>query len=420
VEDRLLTWDGKLLLSYILLNSIPFGYMNVVPLVYLAEIGYNPSIIGAIYAASALANTVALIPFGFLADRYGRKWFVILGSLIPVLSFAIFGLTLDPAWLVFAGALGGIGFAGGFAFAMVNPALIPLIATATSVHKRTTFFGMTQGAWTFALSIGSALSVLPSALVYFFRQTSATAHSESYFFMSGLTVVSVVPLLFYKESRTMTSGTSAAGELLPLIAKRRLDRVRVRLPITSWGKIARFSAVYALTGVGLGVLVQLLPTWFALRFGVSEEAVGLWIGLANAVSIVSIPIIPRLVRRRGILLSSAITGIGASAFLAIMPLSGAFQGAAGLFVVRSVLEAMAWAMLLSYTMGVVREKERATTTAIAFTAWGVGATVGTYAGGELLGTGLLVLPFLIGVLAYVAASATLPVLFGTKGEPEES
>ena len=37
MEDRLLTRDGKLLLSSILLNSIPVGYMNVVPLVYLAE-----------------------------------------------------------------------------------------------------------------------------------------------------------------------------------------------------------------------------------------------------------------------------------------------------------------------------------------------------------------------------------------------
>ena len=173
----------------------------------------------------------------------------------------------------------------------------------------------------------------------------------------------------------------------------------------------RFSVVFALTGVGLGVLVQLLPTWFALRFGVSEDEVGLWIGLANAASIIAIPLIPRLVRRRGMLVSSAISGIGATAFLAVMPLAGSFEGAAGLFVMRSVLEAMGWAMLLSYTMGVVEEGERATTTAIAFTAWGVGATVGTFVGGELLGAGLLYVPFVIGVVAYIAASASLPVLF---------
>jgi len=419
VEDRLLTRDGKLLMSYLLINSIPVGYMNVVPLVYLAEIGYNPSIIGFIYAASALANTAGLIPFGYLADRYGRKWFVVIGSLIPFFSFAIFGLTLNPAWLIFAGALGGIGFAGGFAFALVNPAFIPMVANSTSARKRTTFFGITQGVWTLALSIGAVLSVLPSTIEYVFHQGSMAAHSDSYFLMAGMMVVSIVPLLLYEETRIPGREEGAIPDILPYVAKRRLDWVRIRLPVTSWGRIMRFSVVFALTGVGLGVLVQLLPTWFALRFGVSEDEVGLWIGLANAASIIAIPLIPRLVRRRGVLVSSAISGISATVFLAIMPFAGTFEGAAGLFVVRSVLEAMGWAMLLSYTMGVVEEGERATTTAIAFTAWGVGATVGTFVGGELLGAGLLYLPFVLGVVAYVAASASLPALFGKSKPPEE-
>jgi MFS family permease len=419
VEDKLLTRDGKLLLSSILLNSIPFGYMNVVPLVYLAEIGYDPSVIGLIYAASALANTVGLIPFGFLADRYGRKWFAIVGSLIPFVSYAIFGLTLNPEWLIFAGALGGIGFAGGFAYAIANPALIPMIASSASGRNRTMFFGVTQGTWTLALSIGAVLSVLPSAFGYIFGQSSMVSHSESYFIMAGLMVVSIVPLLFYKESKIVLRGPILPGGV-PQYVKRRFDRVRTRFPVTSWGKIVRFSVTFGLTGVGLGVLVQLLPTWFALRFGVSEDAVGLWIGLANAVSIIAIPIIPRLVSRRGTLVSSAITGIGASVFLAVMPFAGTFEGAAGLFVVRTALEAMAWAMLLSYTMGVVTETERATTTGIAFTAWGIGATVGTFVGGELLGAGLLSLPFVIGVLSYIAASVTLPLFFGGAKPPEEA
>ena len=419
MEDRLLTRDGKLLLSSVLLNSIPVGYMNVVPLVYLAEIGYDPSVIGVIYAASALANTVGLIPFGFLADRYGRKWFAIVGSLIPFISYAIFGLTLNPAWLIFAGALGGIGFAGGFAYAIANPALIPMIASSASGRNRTTFFGVTQGTWTLALSIGAVLSVLPSSFAYIFKQSSIVSHSESYFIMAGLMVVSIVPLLFYKEPKVVLSEPIVPGGIPPYAAKRRFDRVRATLPVPSWGKIVRFSVTFGLTGVGLGVLVQLLPTWFALRFGVSEDAVGLWIGLANAVSIIAIPIIPRLVRRRGTLISSAITGIGASVFLAVMPFAGTFEGTAGLFVVRTALEAMAWAMLLSYTMGVVTEAERATTTAIAFTAWGIGATVGTFVGGELLGAGLLFIPFVIGVLSYIAASATLPLFFGGAKPPEE-
>ena len=45
--------------------------------------------------------------------------------------------------------------------------------------------------------------------------------------------------------------------------------------------------------------------------------------------------------------------------------------------------------------------------------------MGTFVGGELLGAGLLYLPFVIGVVAYVAASASLPVLFSKSKPPEE-
>jgi MFS family permease len=101
---------------------------------------------------------------GFLADRYGRKWFLVAGTVIPCASYVIFGLTLNPGWLVFASALGGIGFAGGFAYAVANPAIIPLLARSTSDRNRTTMFGLSQGIFTLGLSIGALLSVVPTWL----------------------------------------------------------------------------------------------------------------------------------------------------------------------------------------------------------------------------------------------------------------
>src|SRR5207249_1693589 len=80
-KQSLLTRDGKLILVSVFVNSIPLGYMSVVPLVYLLKIGFSPITIGTIYAASGIANTVGYTPFGVLADRYGRKKFLIIGSL---------------------------------------------------------------------------------------------------------------------------------------------------------------------------------------------------------------------------------------------------------------------------------------------------------------------------------------------------
>ena len=142
----------------------------------------------------------------------------------------------------------------------------------------------------------------------------------------------------------------------------------------------RFSVVFALTGVGLGVLIQLLPTWFALRFGVSEDEVGLWIGLANAASIIAIPLIPRLVEGGGYWCRPRSPNqrhrlLGGNALRRYLRGSGRpLRGAK-----RARGYGLGDAALLHD--GRRGERERATTTAIAFTAWGVGATVGTFVGG---------------------------------------
>ena len=160
--SSLLSRDAKLILAWLVLNSIPIGYMNVVPLVYLLEVGFDPSLIGVIYAAGAVANTVAYIPFGILADKYGRKVFLIVGGFIPFVSYAIFGLTLNPYLLMFASVLGGVGLAGGLAVAINSPALLPLVAATVSDKDRTNLFGIMQGTWIVALTIGALLSFLPS------------------------------------------------------------------------------------------------------------------------------------------------------------------------------------------------------------------------------------------------------------------
>ncbi|MGD0424040.1 MAG: MFS transporter [Candidatus Bathyarchaeia archaeon] len=422
MQERLLTRDGRLLLFSTLLNSIPVGYINVVPLVYLAEIGYNPSVIGIIFSASAIANTIGLIPFGLLVDKYGRKKLLIVGTLLPCVSYAIFGLSLDPTWLTIASIIGGVGFAGGLAAAIVNPSIIPMLASSTSDTKRTTLFGILQGSWTLALTIGSALSFLPSLFSSSFNQSAKAAHFESYFIMSGLAVVSVIPILFLKERKSGIDRQTSTGieQAFPQLTQKRIFSGRIGFTITSWSKIAMFSIVLALTGFGLGVLVQLLPTWYTLRYAVSESTVGLWMAVANLATIVAIPIIPRIVKRRGTVFTAAATGVFGACMLAVMPFTAIFNAAATLFAIRSVAYGISWAVLQSYMMGVVSDSERATTIGFAYTAMGLGTSLGTLIGGELLGAGLLTLPFVAGVICYVVSSVALPLFFRKVKPPEET
>jgi MFS family permease len=201
MEEHLLTPNSTLLLLSAFLNTIPYGYLNVVPLVYLAEIGYDPATIGLIYSMSAVASTVGLIPFGLLADRYGRKRLLIVGTFLPCVAYAIFGLTLNPQLLIIASIVGGIGFAGGLSGAIIDPTLIPMLASSSSDNRRSTVFGVLLSAWDVALTLGAALSFLPSLFSSNFGHSEKTAHFESYFIMMGIAAISIIPLLFVKEQR---------------------------------------------------------------------------------------------------------------------------------------------------------------------------------------------------------------------------
>ena len=416
--ERLLTHDSMLLLFSTFLNSIPVGYINVVPLVYLAEIGYDPSTIGIIYSVSAIALTIGLIPFGLLADRYGRKKLLIVGTVLPCVSYAIFGLTLDPLPLTLASIIGGIGFAGGLGGAITNPTLIPMLANSTSDNKRSTLFGVLQSAWAVALTIGAALSFLPSLFSSSFAQSERAAHFESYFIMFGIAAVSIIPVLFVKERRN-------GGQLKILAASNVATPQLTRWKrsyfsgVSSWSKIAKFSIIFAFTGFGLGVLVQLLPTWYAMRFGASEGIIGIWIAVSNLATIVSIPMIPMLVSRKGTISTAVATGIMGALVLAFMPFTAVFEMAAAIFAIRCIVSGLSWAVLQSYMMGVVSEGERGTMVGFAYTTWGVGVSLGILIGGEFLGVGLLSLPFAAAIISYLISSAAVLIFFRRIKPPEE-
>jgi MFS family permease len=423
-----LTRDGKLILLQVLLNSIPLGYMNVIPAVYLLEVGYSASIVGVIYAASAFSNTAGLTPFGFLADKFGRKIFFLIGSFVPAVSYVIFALTLNSYWLIVASVIGGVGVAGGIAVAMSGPALLPLLANATTDKNRTALFGATQAAWAIALTIGALLSYLPGFFIRYLSENSFAAHALSYYFMAFLAAASAIPVLFIREEKKPKEPKQIieeAGATAPITQRRTavswildLPKSTRKLPIAS--KItAKFSIVYALSGLGLGIIVQILASWYYLQFGIPESTAGLWIALAEVFSIPTILLIPWLVRRRGTL-NIAVGFLAISAvFLGAMPLGRIFVLAAILYIVRCIFVNISWPVLQSYMMGIVAEKERATITGVATTAWGLANAVGTLIGGALLAAGLLSLPFVIAFAGYLGSAFALWAFFRGVKPPEE-
>src|SRR5437879_10406839 len=103
----------RLLLASSFVATVPMGYLLVVLPLYLDRAGIQPAFIGLLYTVSGLVTSLIVAFSGVFADRWGRRRFLIAGTLIPVPSYLVFALTTDPAWLIAARLLGGVGRADG-------------------------------------------------------------------------------------------------------------------------------------------------------------------------------------------------------------------------------------------------------------------------------------------------------------------
>lgn len=400
-----------------LLNYIPYGYMNVVPLIYLLTIGYNTITIGIVYAVSSVAAMAGLVPSGILTDRYGRKKFLIIAAVTPALSYAIFGLSTNPSWLIVASIIGGVGIGGGLASAIQTPALLSTLAGGAPEPKRATLIALVQVDWVVAQGVGAVLSFLPSLLQSTFNLNFMSAHSMSYFLMSALAIASTIPLLFVTEKdRDLAAET---GYVPHAVASSAVNS-RARRFISSKAALLKFSLVYALSGLGVGVAIQLLPTWYNLRFGISEGTAGLWMSIALVPSLVAVPLIPRLIRRKGTLFTLVSSGSIATLLLMLMVVPGQFETVALLFVGRSVFWSISWPVLQSYMVGSAKVKERATVVGVTNAAWDGASAAATFVGGYLLQMGLLYVPFLIASASFFAMMLLILIFFRKKVALERS
>lgn len=392
------------------LNSLPLGYTLVVLPIYLNVIGFSGEIIGAITAVSSLANTIALVPFALAADRYGRKHFAFWGFISAALAYVIFAFTRDLNLLLVASAIGGVGFAGGFSAAVWTPAWTALLAEKTSHEKRTRAFAWAQGIWTIALTAGSGMSILPSFLRSNFQTAYVTSYQYTFLIFAGFAILSGLVLLGVPEGRKLSSHADRKPS-------------RKFFPEKSLRQIFRFSLTLGLVGFASGIAVQLLSLWFKQMYRVDEAVIGPWFAAAEITSLIVVPIIPRLVKAIGSPKSVLTSQAFSAALLASMILAPNYQLAGFLYIIRNFFMNISWPIQQSYLMGTVTADERASASAITYTIWGLGSSIGPLFGGFFLGQqayASISAPLLIGAAAYLASAIAFFFLFRGTPPPEEA
>jgi predicted MFS family arabinose efflux permease len=183
----------------------------------------------------------------------------------------------------------------------------------------------------------------------------------------------------------------------------------------------RISSLFAVDGVGGGLLVTTLLSYFFFeRFGASAGAVALLFFAARLANVASHFGAAWLAARIGLVNTMVLTHIPSSLLLAAVAFVPAFPIAAALFLLRECLVEMDVPTRQSYVMGVVSPEERTAvsgvTNLVRLGAWAVGAGIA----GLLMERVALATPLLLGAALKIVYDVLLYAAFRRERPPEES
>ena len=391
-------FDGDLrLLTYSMFSRrVVMGFLQVVRAIYFALLGFTPVEIGVLLSIATFVSALHSIAFGFLADRYGRKPFLLIGGVFATMRMVIFAVSTDFWILALGQGLGALGEGAGAG----QPVVSGYITDKTGPVERPQIYSTLAITNAIAATIGSAVAGLPTYVQEGFGLGVVEAHSLLWWICaagSAFSMLFIIPLQEVKAPRKARESGKGFFK------------------VKSWGVILRFSLVRSTSGLGWGLTESLLPLYFFIKFSVGPETLGPIYAFARFLSIFSYLLIPPVVDRFGeinTIIGSRLMTPGvtsAFAFASWYPL------AVILLVLNRIVVMFTMPIRQTFASGMVDPEETATAIGISsFARMGVRSIAPTLAG-YMFESLSLSLPFITGAV-FMALNG---VLYKVYFKPEE-
>ena len=372
--------DGGRLFASRVARMFSYGFLSVVLVLYLVELGFSEGRIGLLLTLTLAGDALISLGITLYADRLGRKRMLLLGAALMVAAGIPFAFSGSFTVLVVAGTFGVISPSGsevGPFLAIEQAALSQVLpedrrtgvfAWYNLVGSFATAFGALAGGWTAQALQASGLAPVASYRVLVLAYAAAGL---------GLAV------LFTR--------LSPAVEAPPATA--RASRWGLH---ASKGVVLRLSALFSLDAFAGGFVIQsVVAYWFHLRFGVAAGMLGTIFFGANFLAGLSSLYAVRLARHIGLIRTMVVTHIPSNVLLIMVPLMPNLPLAILMLLLRFSISQMDVPTRQAYTMQAVAPDERSAAAGIT----GVART-----------TGAALSPMLAGPLLAIPALASLPFI----------
>jgi MFS family permease len=393
-EYRGIPWQARLLIYLSFIPNVAIGFIYTDLSYFLPNLqGLPPTLAGVVGSVMGLTLVAESIPFGILADRYGRRRMLILGNVCASLSLMGFALTTNFGLYLIVAFLEGTGEA---AYAVSVSALL---ADKAGDQKRTAAFSLLAFLGWVAGALGGFIisSVL---LIQGVGLDARQAHIVLYVVV-GLLNLSITPLIFkIRESPV------------------RVTRKGV-LPRKSGRVLLRFIAYSVAIALGAGLFVPLMGFWFSRAYGVTDAVSGPVLGLTNLLTAGVVFMSPRLASKLGLVKATVITQASSMIFMVAIPSSPTFSVAASIYLVRVFLMNLSNPLTQSLIMGLVSPEERGMASGITASLWRLPNSLSQIVGYYFIGEGLLALPFYMAAVLYALGISVFWFVFKDARLPEE-
>ncbi|MCW5849374.1 MAG: MFS transporter, partial [Anaerolineae bacterium] len=317
VPDRLLdalttlTPDERLLFGARTVRLFAYGFLSVVLVLYLAQVGLTEAQIGLLLTLTLLGDTLVSLWITTVADRLGRRRMLLAGALLMLAAGIVFGLTNHFLLLLVAATVGVISPSGNEVgpFLPIEQAALAQMVTAA---RRTQVFAWYNLIGSFATALGSLCGgLLTQAL-----QSAGRTPLDSYraVVLGYGTIALGLAFLFSRLSARTETPSTERGAPSDLVSKwLGLSQSR--------SIVLRLSTLFALDSFGGGFVVQsIVAYWFYLRFGVEPALLGSIFFAANLLAGVSALLAVRVAAKIGLINTMVVTHLPSNVLLMLVPL----------------------------------------------------------------------------------------------------
>lgn len=413
IQDlRILNSDGRILFGTRILRLFAYGFLSVVLMIYLSQIGLNETQIGILLTLTLIGDTIISLWITTKADRLGRRRMLIVGAGLMVFAGVLFAITRDFVVLLLAATIGVISPSGNEVgpFLSIEQASLSQI---TPNERRTQVFAWYNLVGSFATALGALVG---GVLVQAGQGAGLTPLGSYRAVVMGYAIIGLaLGLLFARLSSGVEVLQPDPPVLLPLKSERRLGLHRS-------GKVVfKLSALFSLDAFAGGFVLQsIVAYWFYVRFQVSPAVLGSIFFGANILAGISALTAAWVASKIGLIRTMVFTHIPSNILLILVPLMPNLPLAIAMLLLRFSISQMDVPTRQSYTMAMVSPDERSAAAGITGIARTTGASLSPIFTGPLLANAaLLNAPFFISGIIKIVYDLLLYRSFRALTPPEE-